>query len=166
MLGVELFVVPSGFVLAPQICTVIGRGRSTRNIAIFWVRRWMRSVPAYVIAMLAVSITAHECGQVTFFDTRSVDSIAYGFLLHLAMQRADIFRHDFRWLIQGGLLLTEAITPSWYSLPAHLFPFYQAFVGAAAILLALRLDTMVAKSRALTALGLFSGRLSYSTWSC
>ncbi|MGY3548311.1 hypothetical protein ACVWZ4_003700 [Bradyrhizobium sp. USDA 4472] len=97
------FFVLSGFVLAPQICTVIGRGRSTRNIAIFWVRRWMRTVPAYVIAMLAVSITAHECGQVTFFDTRSVDSIAYGFLLHLAMQRADIFRHDFRWLIRGGL---------------------------------------------------------------
>jgi len=102
-----------------------------------------------------------------------VDSIAYGFLLYLAIQRADVMRHKakammyviaFPALFAGGLILTEAIRPSWYSLPAHLFPFYAALVGSAAILLALRFDMMIVQSRLLTVVGLFLGRISYSVY--
>ena len=53
--GVEVFFVLSGFVLAPQIVEwVIGKPR--RNLGVFLARRWMRTIPPYVVALLAVAI--------------------------------------------------------------------------------------------------------------
>ncbi len=53
--GVEVFFVLSGFVLAPQIVEwVIGEPR--RNLGVFLTRRWMRTIPPYVVALFAVAI--------------------------------------------------------------------------------------------------------------
>ena len=52
--GVEVFFVLSGFVLAPQIVDwVIGRPR--RNLGVFLARRWMRTIPPYVVALAVVA---------------------------------------------------------------------------------------------------------------
>ncbi len=53
--GVEVFFVLSGFVLAPQIVgSVIGKPR--RNLGVFLARRWMRTIPPYVVALVAVAL--------------------------------------------------------------------------------------------------------------
>ena len=53
--GVEVFFVLSGFVLAPQIVDwVVGKPR--RNLGVFLARRWMRTIPPYVVALIAVAI--------------------------------------------------------------------------------------------------------------
>jgi peptidoglycan/LPS O-acetylase OafA/YrhL len=54
VLAVEVFFILSGFVLAPQILFCVRRG-NPRNITIFLMRRWMRTVPPYVCALLAIS---------------------------------------------------------------------------------------------------------------
>jgi peptidoglycan/LPS O-acetylase OafA/YrhL len=54
VLAVEVFFILSGFVLAPQILFCVRSG-NPRNISIFLMRRWMRTVPPYVCALLAIS---------------------------------------------------------------------------------------------------------------
>src|SRR5260370_5468036 len=55
--GVEVFFVLSGFVLAPQILTMVVGG-PFRNLRIFLIRRWMRTIPPYLIALvLTAAIT-------------------------------------------------------------------------------------------------------------
>jgi peptidoglycan/LPS O-acetylase OafA/YrhL/lysophospholipase L1-like esterase len=53
--AVEVFFVLSGFVLAPQILTEVIPGR-TRSLRVFLVRRWMRTIPPYLLALTAVAI--------------------------------------------------------------------------------------------------------------
>ena len=53
--GVEVFFVLSGFVLAPQIVDWV-MGKPRRNLGVFLARRWMRTIPPYVVALLAVAI--------------------------------------------------------------------------------------------------------------
>src|SRR5262245_32515456 len=55
ILAVEVFFVLSGFVLAPQIIRCSQDGRAI-NLMIFLVRRWMRTVPPYLLALAAISI--------------------------------------------------------------------------------------------------------------
>lgn len=55
VLGVELFFVLSGFVLGPQIVGCVRSGRM-RDLSIFLVRRWMRTVPPYVLALVGVAL--------------------------------------------------------------------------------------------------------------
>ena len=52
--AVEAFFVLSGFVLAPQILTHV-IGKPARNLRTFLVRRWMRTIPPYLVALLCVS---------------------------------------------------------------------------------------------------------------
>ncbi|MBR0753885.1 acyltransferase [Bradyrhizobium jicamae] len=66
ILGVEIFFVLSGYVLAPQILFVTTERPSLRNLGIFWVRRWMRTVPPYLIALVLTSITAHRLLSMDF----------------------------------------------------------------------------------------------------
>jgi peptidoglycan/LPS O-acetylase OafA/YrhL len=54
VLAVEIFFVLSGFVLAPQILACVRGGRSG-DLGTFLVRRWMRTVPPYILALLAIS---------------------------------------------------------------------------------------------------------------
>jgi peptidoglycan/LPS O-acetylase OafA/YrhL len=55
MVSVEVFFVLSGFVLAPQINYCL-QGGSTKNLLVFYCRRWMRTLPPYVIALCLVAV--------------------------------------------------------------------------------------------------------------
>ena len=52
--GVEVFFVLSGFVLAPQIVDWVV-DKPWRNLGIFLVRRWMRTIPPYVVALVVIA---------------------------------------------------------------------------------------------------------------
>jgi peptidoglycan/LPS O-acetylase OafA/YrhL len=66
VLGVELFFVLSGFVLAGQILYCLESG-NLKTLKIFLIRRWMRTVPAYLVALLAVSLLFHKAFSEDFF---------------------------------------------------------------------------------------------------
>ncbi len=53
--GVEVFFVLSGFVLAPQIVDWVV-GKPWRNLGVFLMRRWMRTIPPYVVALVAIAL--------------------------------------------------------------------------------------------------------------
>jgi peptidoglycan/LPS O-acetylase OafA/YrhL len=55
VVAVEVFFVLSGFVLAPQLIYCMKRD-SVGRIKIFWVRRWMRTLPPYLLALCAMAI--------------------------------------------------------------------------------------------------------------
>jgi len=68
ILAVEVFFVLSGFVLAPQIllCLKERRWRITRT---FLARRWLRTIPPYVVALV--------CATVVFQSHASWDTLRY-----------------------------------------------------------------------------------------
>ncbi len=53
--GVEVFFVLSGFVLAPQIVDWV-IGKPWRNLGVFLARRWMRTIPPYVVALTVIAL--------------------------------------------------------------------------------------------------------------
>jgi peptidoglycan/LPS O-acetylase OafA/YrhL len=53
--GVEVFFVLSGFVLAPQIVDWVV-GKPWRNLGVFLLRRWMRTIPPYVVALIVIAM--------------------------------------------------------------------------------------------------------------
>jgi peptidoglycan/LPS O-acetylase OafA/YrhL/lysophospholipase L1-like esterase len=53
--GVEVFFVLSGFVLAPQIIDWVV-GKPWRNLGVFLVRRWLRTIPPYVVALAVIAV--------------------------------------------------------------------------------------------------------------
>ena len=54
ILGVEVFFVLSGYVLAPQLLALAERP-SWHNLGVFWVRRWMRPLMRLSIARAAAT---------------------------------------------------------------------------------------------------------------
>jgi peptidoglycan/LPS O-acetylase OafA/YrhL len=68
--AVEIFFVLSGFVLAPQILTQV-LGHPARNLRTFLARRWMRTIPPFLVALLCVS---YVTGQLW-----TADSARYAF---------------------------------------------------------------------------------------
>ncbi len=52
--GVEVFFVLSGFVLAPQIVDWVV-GKPWRNLGVFLLRRWMRTIPPYIVALIVIA---------------------------------------------------------------------------------------------------------------
>lgn len=60
ILGVEVFFILSGYVLAPQIMFFVIEQPNARNYPIFLIRRWMRTVPPYLIALTLISTAHHE----------------------------------------------------------------------------------------------------------
>lgn len=257
ILGVEVFFVLSGYVLAPQIMSFVIERPDHRNLGIFWVRRWMRTIPPYLIALLLISAAAHQLGGADFFryliyvqnfarqsnandyfsvawslsveewfyllfppflifavlvarrrsvlgaaisaaafvalitllreafgnyadwgpDVRRIvmfrmDAIAWGFLLNLAVTRTGILRQIRIWQALVSLLTALAIAIGLTMLAAEshsrsietAFPFYSAAVGATAIVLSLKLSEIFQGSKALTTVGEFLGRISYSMY--
>jgi peptidoglycan/LPS O-acetylase OafA/YrhL len=257
-LAVEVFFVLSGYVLAPQILFCLGVGRP-RHLGVFLVRRWMRTIPPYLVALLLISILSHQFGSADFLRYLSytqnlfrpsntndyfaiawslsveewfyiafpssllaaawlggrrdrrlavgfalgfcavivigrtlfgdlgdwgaavrrvvafrLDSIGYGFLLYLAVDRAGISRLDRvpGWLTAVALALTTAgayavlnrITANGSRAMEHLFPFAAALFGSAAILCALHAEPAIQRVPALAWLGRYLGRVSYSTY--
>jgi peptidoglycan/LPS O-acetylase OafA/YrhL len=57
--AVEVFFVLSGFVLGYQILLCAER-RDFATLSTFLMRRWMRTIPSYLFALLAVSALAHQ----------------------------------------------------------------------------------------------------------
>lgn len=64
--AVELFFVLSGFVLGPQI-VLCARRRNWATLRTFLLRRWMRTIPSYLVALLAISVIFREVGSADFF---------------------------------------------------------------------------------------------------
>ena len=59
ILAVEVFFTLSGFVLAPQILACM-RSKEKGQLRVFLARRWMRTIPPYVLALLSIAIlTGH-----------------------------------------------------------------------------------------------------------
>lgn len=67
VLAVEIFFVLSGYVLAPQIIFIVTERPSFRSLWVFWVRRWMRTIPPYLIALILTSAIFHELWTADFF---------------------------------------------------------------------------------------------------
>ena len=64
LIFVEFFFVLSGFVLYPQLLKVIDK---KNNLLIFYKRRWMRTLPLYVVILILVSILTNHLFDVNFF---------------------------------------------------------------------------------------------------
>ena len=68
-LFVDLFFVLSGFVLYPQLNRVY---KNKKNLKIFYMRRWMRTLPIFFIALICFSI---------IFRNFSYDTLKYSFFI-------------------------------------------------------------------------------------
>jgi peptidoglycan/LPS O-acetylase OafA/YrhL len=66
VISVEIFFVLSGFVLAPQIIGCV-QSEGWSNLRIFLVRRWMRTIPPYLVALIAISTLTGQLFDSDFF---------------------------------------------------------------------------------------------------
>ena len=66
IMAVEIFFVLSGFVLAEQILLCVAAAK-TRLYLIFLIRRWMRTLPPYIVALAVVSVLFRQLGSADFF---------------------------------------------------------------------------------------------------
>ena len=64
ILFVEFFFILSGFVLAPQIIKII---EEKKKIIIFFQRRWMRTIPLYILSLIIVSLITNNIFNKDFF---------------------------------------------------------------------------------------------------
>lgn len=259
VLAVEVFFVLSGYVLAPQILHCLADGRPG-TLGVFLVRRWMRTIPPYLLALTLIAVMAGDLLSADFlryaFYVQNlfaqhnaadfypvawslsieewfyvsfpvllvaagrasgrrdvgfavgaallfiavvtvarlglgdhadwgpavrrvvvfrVDSIAYGFLLHVAVRRwsaGQAAGGALRWLAAllaplTGLLAYGALAAAggggaaW---PERAFPFAAAGFGIACILLAHAVRTPVQRHAWLAGPALFLGRISYSVY--
>lgn len=67
VIAVEIFFVLSGYVLGPQILNCLS-GSKFRNLRIFLVRRWMRTVPPYLAALFLMSALYGQLWTEKFFE--------------------------------------------------------------------------------------------------
>src|ERR1700704_6219699 len=106
VLAVEIFFALSGFVLAPQILFCMQR-RHWGDVGIFLVRRWMRTIPPYLFALILISTMAGELFSADFFR--------YAFYVQNLFQQANL--NDY-YSIAWSLSVEE-----WFyvSLPAIMF---------------------------------------------
>ena len=84
VLSVEVFFVLSGFVLAPQILLCVKSG-AWRTLRTFLVRRWMRTIPPYLVSLGAISMLV---GQVSGADV-------WHYALYVQNFAAQINFHDY-----------------------------------------------------------------------
>ena len=54
-ISVEVFFIISGFVLAPQIISIV-QNKKFQNYKIFLIRRWYRTIPLYLLSLLLTSV--------------------------------------------------------------------------------------------------------------
>jgi peptidoglycan/LPS O-acetylase OafA/YrhL len=64
--AVEVFFILSGFVLGPQIVLCAQRS-DWPTLRTFLVRRWMRTIPSYLVALLAISVIFRQPASADFF---------------------------------------------------------------------------------------------------
>jgi peptidoglycan/LPS O-acetylase OafA/YrhL/lysophospholipase L1-like esterase len=261
ILSVEVFFVLSGYVLTSQIIYCSQEGRFT-NLAVFLVRRWMRTIPPYLVALVALSLITGQLGTADFaryalyvqnlfvqhnnkdyftaawslsveewfyvtfplltfcavklchrsdftfyvvlalvfigiitvvrtlfghIDTWDesvrrvvifrLDSIAFGFLLYLLVDRVatdwasnvSLRSVGIAIIVLGtaavvGFEITRGAAIDSQHVAQHFFPFAAAAFGASAIVAFLSLERFIAQGRFLTQFCLFMGRISYSIY--
>ncbi len=78
---VEFFFVLSGYVLYPQLQKVY---RDSKNLNIFYIRRWLRTIPPYLIALVCYSI---------LFNKFDIDTIKYLFFVQKISE--DFVQYDY-----------------------------------------------------------------------
>jgi peptidoglycan/LPS O-acetylase OafA/YrhL len=77
VLSVEVFFILSGFVLAPQIMFCSRDGRLV-NLLIFLMRRWMRTILPFLVALAAISVLVDQLLTADFFRYAFYVQNAYG----------------------------------------------------------------------------------------
>ncbi|MDB5532675.1 MAG: hypothetical protein JWO28_990 [Hyphomicrobiales bacterium] len=65
ILAVEIFFVLSGFVLAPQLLFCVASVRRS-DIWTFLVRRWLRTIPPYLVALIAITLVSGNLAAASF----------------------------------------------------------------------------------------------------
>jgi peptidoglycan/LPS O-acetylase OafA/YrhL len=65
-ISVEVFFIISGFVLAPQIISIL-QNKKFKNYKIFLIRRWYRTIPLYILSLLLTSIILNNLFTLDFF---------------------------------------------------------------------------------------------------
>jgi peptidoglycan/LPS O-acetylase OafA/YrhL len=66
IVAVEIFFVLSGYVLASQILFCMSEAQP-KVFLIFLTRRWMRTIPPYIVALVIMSVLTRELGSADFF---------------------------------------------------------------------------------------------------
>jgi peptidoglycan/LPS O-acetylase OafA/YrhL len=121
--AVEIFFVLSGFVLAPQVLFVTSSAR-WRNLGTFLIRRWMRTILPYLVALCAMTALVGQFG--------SADFLRYAFYV----QNLDKQLNHFDYYSVAWSLSVE----EWFYLAFPLFIFLSMRAcGIASTSLALRL---------------------------
>lgn len=72
--GVELFFVLSGFLIGTILLKLCDNRLTKREIGYFWVRRWMRTVPAYWIVLLFIWLVLGRLDLHYFFFLQSIEN--------------------------------------------------------------------------------------------
>jgi peptidoglycan/LPS O-acetylase OafA/YrhL len=85
ILAVEVFFTLSGFVLAPQILACM-RSQRLRDLMVFLMRRWMRTIPPFVFALVSIAMLS---GQLLTADM--VRYLAYAQNLFAQHNQDDFF---------------------------------------------------------------------------
>ena len=165
------------YLLYPALIMGIGRlggFRGVRFLAVFAVT-YILLFAMLRIAFGDFSDWGSHVRRVTVFRE---DSIAYGFLLYLAIARCEA-RRAFRQRWIGAIAVpalilaitaivaaqvTDAIDFDQDRIAEQIFPFAAAGFGVSAVLLCYRLTPVLERSRSAWRLSLFLGRISYSIY--
>jgi peptidoglycan/LPS O-acetylase OafA/YrhL len=252
VVAVEIFFVLSGFVLGPQIVDCVRNGFG--DLRIFLVRRWMRTIPPYLFALVIVSLAggtlfSTDFWRYTFYvenfagqhnvadyypvawslsieewfyisfplvllgfvrvtgsrsirqvvliamlymaivsaarfwfgvtadwgaDVRRVvifrvDSIAYGFLLYVALERAVVVGGSIPWSALAFAACAAVAYGVTLAIPGHsdyaeFFPFCAAACGISAIVFFRALEPVLQHHSWIARFCYFAGRISYSMY--
>ncbi len=160
IIAVEIFFVLSGYVLAPQIikCVEIG---SANFLGIFLTRRWMRTIPAYLAAVILISVLFKQLGSADFFRyvfylqnffrqsnstdyysvawSLSVEEWFYVFFPALLLASSKLIRrHDLTFMIAAAILFIFVI-----SMSRALFGDYNDWGNQVRTVVAFRIDSIV-----------------------
>lgn len=68
LIGVEIFFVLSGYVLAPQIYKCVSGASFTQTFRVFLIRRWYRTIPPYLVALICMAFITGPIDIAVFFE--------------------------------------------------------------------------------------------------
>ena len=68
LIFVEFFFVLSGFVLYPQLIQIF---ENKKNLGIFYIRRFLRTLPLYFVCLIAISLMFDEFLSLDFFISKT-----------------------------------------------------------------------------------------------
>ncbi len=67
MFGVELFFVLSGFLIGHILIDLVAQGLQPRALGVFWLKRWFRTLPAYLFVAISMMLIRAELSWTHFF---------------------------------------------------------------------------------------------------